>query len=363
MTIGWQCLCDAAGPCATLKRTVTERQRQICRHEILTPEKCSAYVGLWLAAAKLADDPTAAGNRVASLAKRLGLPHCGGCEDRRVLLNRLHGWVRGDKPPADKLRFVTTQQLAVDVLTLASQVPPKLAGVVGVARSGLLPASLLAMHLHLPLGILREDAKDAIAAGHGWRLGKQQRPNGPLLVVDDTVMSGTSLRKSKAIAAKALAGRELLWAAIYVAPSAKTKPDIWVHDLEAPHFLEWNLFNSVHLPRMAFDYDGILTIDGTTRPQYLPRRGEIPLIITGRGEQDRVPSLAWLAQHGVRVRKLIMFPGQTPSDPLPIARYKAEHFAASGLSYFVESDPVQAAEMARLAKRPVICPAAGEVFP
>jgi hypothetical protein len=53
---------------------------------------------------------------------------------------------------------------------------------------------------------------------------------------------------------------------------------------------------------------------------------------------------------------------KTPRDPLPIARYKAEHFAASGLAYFVESDPVQAAEIARLTKRPVICPAAGEVF-
>jgi hypothetical protein len=201
-----------------------------------------------------------------------------------------------------------------------------------------------------------------VPVGHGYRLSNLPDESAPLLIIDDTVMSGTSLRKSKAIVAQLLPCRNVIWAGIYVNPAAHTKPDIWVHDL-AVHFLEWNLFNSIHLPRMAFDYDGILTIDGTTKPLYLPRKGEIPLIVTGRGEELRVPSLAWLAQHGVRVRKLVMYAAyQTPSDPLPIARHKAEHFATSGLAYFVESDPVQAAEIARLAKRPVICPAAGEVF-
>jgi orotate phosphoribosyltransferase len=357
----WQCQCEASGDCPILKRRMTPRQHAICAHQVLTPEQCDHYVAAWLGPALAGEDPTLLGNRIATLAQKLGIPHCGGCEDRRVLLNRMDRWMRGEKEPADKLRFVTTQQLAADVLLLASQLPHKLAGVVGVARSGLLPANLLAMLLHLPLFALREDTADVIPVGHGWRLGKLPDQAAPLLIVDDTVMSGTSLSKSKGIARRCLADRKLLWSAIYVNPGARLKPDVWVHDL-ALHFLEWNLFNSVHLPQLALDFDGILTHDGTDRPLYLPRKGEVPLIVTGRSQAHRVGSMAWLTKHGVRVKRMVMFPGETPRDPLVIARYKAQHWGPSGLAYFVESDPIQAKEIARLVGRPVICPAAGEVF-
>jgi hypothetical protein len=356
----WQCQCDAPGQCPVLKRTMGQRQHAICRREVLTPEKCDHYVASWLAAAS--DDPALVGNRVRGIAGSLGIPHCGGCEDRRQLLNGWHAWLRGDKLPAAKLRFITTQQLTADVQLLCSQLPAKLAGVVGVARSGVLPAVQIALHLHLPLWILRESQGDIVGAGHGWRLKDKPERDGPLLIVDDTVMSGTSLAKSKAIAVRELPGRNVLWAALYVAPTARTKPDIWVHDLAGPHFLEWNLFNSIHLPQMALDYDGILTIDGTTKPLYLPRKGEVPLIVTGRSEDLRVPSLAWLVQRGVRVKRMVMYPGETPADHAIIARYKAEHFAASGLAYFVESSRRQAKLIAELTGKPVICPKAGEVF-
>jgi hypothetical protein len=85
---------------------MTPRQHAICAHQVLTPDDCDRYVAQWLAAATARDDSTLAGNQLAALAKRLGIPHCGGCENRQDLLNRLNQWVRGDKPPAAKLRFV-----------------------------------------------------------------------------------------------------------------------------------------------------------------------------------------------------------------------------------------------------------------
>ena len=50
--------------------------------------------------------------------------------------------------------------------------------------------------MHLPLFILRECEGDIIDAGHGWRLG-HHKPDGPLLVVDDTCMTGRSVRHSR----------------------------------------------------------------------------------------------------------------------------------------------------------------------
>ena len=42
----------------------------------------------------------------------------------------------------------------------------------------------------------------------------------------------------------------------------------------------------------------------------------MPLIVTGRSEKHRLGSEAWLKRHGVSVRKLVMYPGETSSDPL-----------------------------------------------
>ena len=81
---------------------------------------------------------------------------------------------------------------------------------------------------------------------------------------------------------------------VYKNPAATIKPaiDFIGRDLPHPHLLEWNLFNSIFTPAMACDFEGLLTIDGTTRPQYLPRKGTLPLIVTGRLERDRVHSIA-----------------------------------------------------------------------
>jgi adenine/guanine phosphoribosyltransferase-like PRPP-binding protein len=367
----WTCQCESPGQCPVFKRRMTPLQHATCNgtREGLTPEARRYFVTAWLAAAEPDEDPTLLGNQVAAAAKRLGIPHCGGCEDRRQLLNRAHLWLRGERP-AGKLRFVTTAELTCDVALLCSLVPHNLTGIIGVARSGLFPATLAALQLHLPLWIVRQDAEDVIAAGHGFRLGNRDPrgsandgpPGGTMLLVDDTSMTGNSVQHATDIVKRHWPGQRVKTAVIYRNPTSRIRPDYWVHDLAHPHFLEWNLFNSIHLHKLAVDLDGILTHDGTDRPQYLPRKDTLPLIVTGRSEAIRLPTQAWLARHKVRVKRLVMYPGPTPDDPLVIARYKADHWGRSGLAYFVESEPVQAKEIARLVKRPVVCPAAGEVY-
>ena len=262
-----------------------------------------------------------------------------------------------------ELQFVRTEQLVRDAVDLANKLPSNAAGIIGIARSGVIPASLIATHLHLPLWIFRQSMGDIIPAGHGYRLGDRKQ-DGPLVFIDDTCMTGNSVRQARDIAAKRLGGQPALFAVVYRNPDAQQADfDFWARELPHPHFLEWNLFNSIHLPRMAFDFDGILTRDGSSTPQYLPRRTELRLIITGRTERLRAASLHWLGQWGVSVRRMIMWTdGPTPTDPLVIARWKAEHFGRSTLRYFVESCPVQAQEIARLSRKRVICPAAAKVF-
>lgn len=41
------------------------------------------------------DDPSLIGSRLARLFAAIGIPHCGGCEERKKWLNEAHEWFRG----------------------------------------------------------------------------------------------------------------------------------------------------------------------------------------------------------------------------------------------------------------------------
>ena len=99
-----------------------------------------------------------------------------------------------------------------------------------------------------------------------------------------------------------------------------------------------------HYAALALDFDGILTIDWTDKPLYLPRKGEVPLIITGRSETLRVPSMTWLVRHGVRVRRLVMYTTHW-RRPQPVLRRRLPRGSSSHIRH-------QADTIAWLAQQP-----------
>jgi uncharacterized HAD superfamily protein len=97
----------------------------------------------------------------------------------------------------------------------------------------------------------------------------------------------------------------------------------------------------------------------------LPRWQPVKAIITARLEKYRTVTEQWLAKHRIACKRLVMGPWQNLRErykPGTIARWKAQEFSKAPCSLFIESDPRQAEEIARLSKRPVLCPAAGKVF-
>lgn len=300
-----------------------------------------------------------------------------------------HGrhWGTSFRPSRDgRADFLTVEDLARDTLAILPKLPPDIVHVIGGARSGLVPASLLAMHLHTPLSVLRVGQRDIVPAGHGWRLREgAPRGNGTTLVIDDTVMTGNSWRAAQAILAKWPGPR--LHAAVYCNPAAIYKPDIWAVDLPWPHLLEWNLFNSVILDSCAADFDGILCrdpapaddddgpnyarfLDGAP-PLYLVRRRPLRLIVTARLEKYRAQTVAWLERWRIRARKLVMgpWPDQAARQRADVAQWKADQLqdflaGAGGLKprMYIESDPRQAERIAQLTGGLVVCPRARRCF-
>jgi hypothetical protein len=282
-------------------------------------------------------------------------------------------------PNRPRPRFISSQQLVADTLRLVPRLPPDLSCVVGVARSGMLPATILGTALHLPLYALDQERGFVRDIGHGWRLRQRARRNGPVLVIDDTTGSGRSLRMTQRALAKCggcpvNVSRAIL-ASIYCNPESSLKPDLWAEDLHLPHLLEWNMFNSIVTSVAAFDMDGILCHDTESggepgTPRYLPRREPIH-IITGRPERDRAATLGWLETWGVQVASLTMGPWEVSPDWERVAEYKAEavrrfleaaHERPFGAPMYVESCPQQAQRIATLTGVMVICPTSAEAL-
>lgn len=285
-------------------------------------------------------------------------------------------WVSAFRPAAVTPRYISVHQFQKDIQLLVSKLPPDITEVAGVARSGLYPATMIAMMLHLPLTIIRHHQGDWIQGGNGWRLN-EGRPGGPrkVLIVDDTTMTGNSLKRTRHVIA-GMPGQKL-FAAVYVNPAAKEKPDLWAVDLPWPHLLEWNLFNSVLNRSCAFDLDGILCHDAQTgampgSPLYLARKNPIPLIVTGRPAKHRPQTEAWLRNWNLRWQQLVMAPWEDVHriSTEEIAGFKAVHYrefrrrrVSIKPHMFIESCPRQAKLISELTDGGlVVCPTSAECF-
>lgn len=319
-------------------------------------------------------------------------------EDTQIALEKSKKISRGRKRSGvfaynneEKVRFITSSQLQQDIKILLGKIPSDITAIAGVARSGLSVATMLAMYLHLPMITIRQTLNDIVDTGNGWRLGGSSHinpKNEKILIVDDTVMTGNSIKAITPLAKREF--KNYLFAAVYVNPKASFKPDIYAVDLPWPHILEWNVFNSVLSSSFALDFDGILCYDcpvgsdddgkkyldfiNNAQPLYTPRKTAIPLIVTARIEKYREPTLKWLERHNIKVTQLIMHPAKTlrerKKDNIPA--YKAAHFinwlnvynARIQPQIFFESEDWQAKEMGKIVagRGLVICPSTGGVY-
>jgi hypothetical protein len=287
----------------------------------------------------------------------------------------LTGW-----PAIDPDTFIRTGQLITDALTLI----PRLASVdliVGIARSGLIPASVLATHLHVPL--MSWDRTTGLQeVGAGIRMdGYEAGPVRRVALVDDTAATGFIMQKAAPAVQDRFPDAEIVRTVVYTRAEASPHLDLFAAVYPGLHYLEWNFVNAGHGEGAGYDFDGILCEDITAdddddgpryqraltdaKPLYLPRRRTIPLIVTARGEDRREVTLDWLARHGVTCHELVMrdFPRPDESEwARVVGTWKGQRYHDSGTTLFIESGPDQAAVIAEVSGKPVLCPELGRVI-
>lgn len=263
-----------------------------------------------------------------------------------------------------EITFATYDDLHdVVVNKLLPQIPIDVTKVVGIPRSGLIPASMIAFDRHIHLG--------AVGLGNitgGDRIQQHARPdNGRVLLIDDAVTRGIKTREAKAqLEAN---GRKVITAAVFIQRGKEHLVDIFGEYRAHPRLFEWNLFNHGLGPQMIFDMDGVFCLDPpvfdddgpayqnalvNAVPLYLPR-WPIGTICTNRIERWRGITEDWLKRHGIQYRRLLMNPAKTAherrKDPM---KHKVSCYNRSNAVLFVESSTPQARQIAAATGRPVL---------
>lgn len=244
--------------------------------------------------------------------------------------------------------------------------------VVGIPRSGMIPASILATQLQLPLADVESYARGVIYERSGRPVAARQR----VLLVDDTVNHGTAMARAVAkINGRALQITRFCVFGPYRGIDGLV--DIVCETVQGPRAFEWNMAKHKRLRRWAFDMDGVLCVDPTNEenddgprylkfmdkapPLFLPKR-PIGHIVTGRLERYRSETENWLRKHKVEFARLHMAPFHSKAERMCAMKFaggrggwKAGIVKEIGAEFFIESCPKQANIIARVAGVPVWC--------
>jgi hypoxanthine phosphoribosyltransferase len=254
--------------------------------------------------------------------------------------------------------------------------------VAGIARGGLVPATMASSMLGLPLFMIGWDRGIGVTR---W-IGPPPSDASRILLIDDACSTGATMASVRAAllawgyACATLTVlhdpettryipdfshpmRELFpWERGEATPAARARRQTGIppEQLSERPFIGLDL-DGVFLPEIPrADYEANLAAALSRRhaleplavlPPFSPERA---VIITGRPEIDRPHTEAWLARWGFRGLKLECRPNEMPADLPSVACYKAMAATRCGCTHFIESEPEQAIRIAAIAPHLVV---------
>lgn len=278
------------------------------------------------------------------------------------------------------MNFVTYEKLVSDVHDFTNKHNfINTVGVVGIPRSGMIPASIIATRYNFPLadihyflntgGRFYPSVRGTI--GQYANQGITDSSN-TVLLVDDTSDSHSTFN----IVLAELQNHQSLRYCDYQCITIYTSQEhntIKHHSiLNNPRMFEWNWTRSGNLGECMLDMDGLICEDPlesdkvdeqTYRnwiknavPRFIPK-SPIRAIVSARLMSFKQETEEWLNRHGIVYRELILLnaTAETRSKQNLYAIHKANYYSRSKSKLFIESEPWQAEEIHKLSRKPVLC--------
>ena len=275
------------------------------------------------------------------------------------------------------MNFRTVADLNKCLCKYISKVPRDIDLIVGIPRSGMLPASLLGLYLNLPITDL-QSFLDGNIYGTGQTRKQKSWINSTneanhVLIVDDSISTGAEISNSKSVL-KALNLRcRITYCVVYAVPTAVSKIDFFFEICNHPRIFEWNYMHTWTLEYSCVDIDGVLCEDPrvcesmsikkyqdyihNAIPKLIPTK-KVGYLVTSRKEQFRSATESWLARYSIEYDHLVMLPEEKAIAAMgnnEYGKYKAEVYDNTKCLLFIESNYEQAVKICELSGRQVFC--------
>ena len=281
------------------------------------------------------------------------------------------------------MKYITLSDMASVIYKNIHKIPHDIDLVVGIPRSGMIAASMICGYLNRPLVDVDNFCNGCFSGVGGGRLKYvKDRPIRKVLVVDDTIGNGGSMREAKEKIGKLNKDFEYVYFAVYLEGNGINDINLFFEDIRhyvTNHIIsvlyEWNVFqhNNDVMGYSMYDLDGVLCIDppdeintmeyenyiSNAIPKFTPVT-TIGIICTYRLEKYRDVTEKWLSDNDIKYNRLIMFPANTYSERavsgMSPEQYKADMYKNEAwyMQLFVESDDFQAKRIYEMTKKPVL---------
>ncbi|MBQ8750595.1 MAG: DUF616 domain-containing protein [Alphaproteobacteria bacterium] len=252
--------------------------------------------------------------------------------------------------------------------------------VVGVPRSGMIPAYMLGQLLNCGVCSISEFINKQYFSNSYRKLKSKNIKN--VLILDDSINKGVALRDvRKELNSVDVSQFNIKYGVIYATDDSKQKVDIYCSLLEQPRMFEWNYLNHSFIRNACFDIDGVLCKDPTEEensneakyihfiknatPLFIPKY-KIKAIVTSRLEKYRKETECWLKENGVEYEKLYMLnlgSKEARKELNAHASFKSMIYnRLDDAVIFYESSRKQAMQIADSTHKPVFCVDTTELF-
>lgn len=276
------------------------------------------------------------------------------------------------------MKFVTYTELNQDIIENLYKLPQDIDLIVGVPRSGIMVASIIALYLNKPLTDLDNFLNMKIYSTGTTKNTKNIITNieqvKRILVVDDTVSSGKALQEVK----QKINHANINIPAYYFSPYTRTESvnlvDSFIKIIDDKRVFEWNYIHNNLLEHACVDIDGVLCVDPsehenddgvnyinfllTAKPKLIPTK-KIGYIVTSRLEKYRKETEEWLQKNHIEYGKLIMMNLSTAEERRRLGNhgeFKATIYKKLKDAYwFIESDLKQAEIIYQYTGKGVFC--------
>lgn len=244
--------------------------------------------------------------------------------------------------------------------------------IVGIPRSGMLPANLMALYLNKPFTDI-----DSFIEGKIYSSGERGKKIDSvhykhILVVDDSLTTGNAILKAKKKTEVVSDKYHLRYAVVYATTTSRHLVDFYFEIIDSYRFFQWNLFHySFIMENCCCCLDGVLCLEPPVvpdDPRYAAYLSEaipfhlptvkIGVLISDRPEKYREITIEWLCKYNIRYNRLFFL--NQPDLPVvgkkpTYACQKADIYAQSSAILFVENTFAQAQLIQSKTGKPVFC--------